>query len=80
MSDADVRGRVVQAMMDIMDVERAALNDEVSPDTLEAWDSLSHMNLVLALEEEFGLRFTDEEIMAMLSIPQIVQTLVAKGA
>ena len=80
MSDADVRGRVVQAMMDIMDVERAALNDEVSPDTLEAWDSLSHMNLVLALEEEFGLRFTDAEIMAMLSIPQIVQTLVAKGA
>ena len=41
MSDADVRGRVVQAMMDIMDVERAALNDEVSPDTLEAWDSRS---------------------------------------
>lgn len=80
MSDADVRGRVVQAMMDIMDVERAALNDEASPDTLEAWDSLSHMNLVLALEEDFGLRFTDEEIMGMLSIPQIVQTLVAKGA
>jgi FkbH-like protein len=80
MSDADVRGRVVQAMMDIMGVERSALNDEVSPDTLEPWDSLSHMNLVLALEEDFGLRFTDEEIMSMLSIPQIVQTIVAKGA
>jgi acyl carrier protein len=67
-------------MMDIMGVERSALNDEVSPDTLEPWDSLSHMNLVLALEEDFGLRFTDEEIMSMLSIPQIVQTIVAKGA
>jgi acyl carrier protein len=80
MSDADVRGRVVQAMMDIMGAPLSALNDEVSPDTLEQWDSLSHMNLVLALEEDFGLRFTDEEIMGMLSIPQIVQTIVAKGA
>jgi acyl carrier protein len=80
MSDADIRGRVVQAMIDILGVDRAVLTDEVSPDSLEEWDSLGHMNLVLALEEEFGLRFTDEEIMGMLSIPQIVQAIVAKGA
>jgi acyl carrier protein len=66
-------------MVDVLGVDPAELTDQVSPDSLEQWDSLNHMNIVLALEEEFGLRFSDEEIMEMLSVPQIVQAIVAKA-
>ena len=39
----------------------AVLTEDSSSDTLPQWDSLRHMNLVLALEDEFGVSIPDEE-------------------
>ena len=36
------------------------INEESSPDTIESWDSLRHMNIVIALEEEFNVQFDTE--------------------
>ena len=44
-------------------------------DTVAGWDSLAHVNLVLALEQEFDLQFRPEEMMEMLSI-ELVAMLV----
>ena len=41
-------------------------------DTVESWDSLSQMNLVLALEDEFGIEIPDLEIQNMISVNLIV--------
>ena len=43
-----------------------------SMDTVESWDSLSQMNLVLALEDEFGIEIPDLEIQNMISVNLIV--------
>jgi acyl carrier protein len=50
-----------------------------SPDTLEAWDSLAHISLVLALEAEFEVSLTPDEAAEMLSVGAIRQILAAKG-
>ena len=46
--------------------------DEVPPDgtrdSISGWDSMAHVNLVLALEQHFGVQFKPEEMMEMLSI------------
>lgn len=55
------------------------LQDDSSPDSLEKWDSLSHMNLVTALEEEFNVKFTDEEISEMLNLQLIELIIKNKG-
>jgi acyl carrier protein len=39
-----------------------------SPDNIANWDSLQHLNLVLALEQEFNVQFTPEEIEQILSV------------
>ncbi len=54
------------------------IREDSSPDTIEAWDSLRHMNLVLALEEAFGVQFTEEEIVEMLNVQLIVDILKDK--
>ena len=51
------------------------LNEETSPDNIKAWDSLMQMNLVLALEEEFGVVFTEDQIVEMLNLQLIVEIL-----
>lgn len=49
-----------------------------SPATIESWDSLQHLNLVLALEEELGVQFAPEEIEQLLSVESITTLLDQK--
>ena len=44
-----------------------------SPDTVDGWDSLQHLNLILALEEEFGISFSESQMIEMLSVGLIVE-------
>ena len=49
-----------------------------SPETINTWDSLRHIQLVVALEEEFDVEFNDEEILEMLNYKLIVSLLSGK--
>ena len=50
-----------QVMATLLTVDITAIDSEVSMDTIPNWDSLRHMNLVLALEEEFKVSIPDED-------------------
>ncbi|MCI0486441.1 MAG: acyl carrier protein, partial [Blastocatellia bacterium] len=56
--------------------------DDVAPgssnETIKEWDSMQHLNLILALEESFGLEFAPEEIERMLSIEAIASVIEEK--
>ena len=56
-----------------------ALDDESGPDTVPGWDSFSHIDLALALEVEFGVSFTPEELMDLVSVRIIKMVLHDKG-
>ena len=47
------------------------INGQSSPDTIENWDSINHMKLITALEEEFDVEFTDEQILEMQNVKLI---------
>lgn len=53
---------------DLFGVPREAITAETSPDTMEQWDSMQHLNLMLELEMTFGVKFTAREQSEMLSI------------
>lgn len=45
----------------VLEVDPEEIDNNSSMDTIESWDSLKHMDLILALEEEFGVSVPDEE-------------------
>ncbi len=59
--------RIKNVMAAVFEITNDEINDESSPDTIRTWDSLKHMQMVVALEEEFGIEFEDEEITEMLN-------------
>ena len=71
--------RVTDLMVQVFGVDAEDLSEEGSPDTIEEWDSMSHINLVLALEREFQVKFTAEESVEMLSVKLVELTLAEKG-
>lgn len=69
----DERLRKVVALT--LGVQPNAIDEYTSTENQPNWDSLRHMNLVFALEEEFGVRFDDAEIARMTSIERIQAAL-----
>lgn len=55
------------------------ITEDASPDNIENWDSLNHLNLVLALEEGFGVSFSEEQTVEILNYELIVITLKELG-
>jgi acyl carrier protein len=55
------------------------ITEDASPKTLHRWDSLRHVSLVMALEDEFGITFSTSEIISLSSVGAIRQTLASKG-
>ena len=70
--------RTREIVADIFEVPLEQVLPESSPDTIETWDSIHHLNLVLALEQEFGIQFSPEEIEQLLSVELIVALLAEK--
>lgn len=69
----------------IRDVFAAVLQaDSITPETgvddLEAWDSVGHVDLILALQERFAVQFTDTEIVEASSVTRILAILERKSA
>jgi acyl carrier protein len=71
--------QIVNIFGRVMNVGASEVSMETSPDTLDNWDSLRHMNLVMALEEELNVTFNEDEVLNMLSVQAIVNTLTSKG-
>ena len=67
--------RVRTIISQVMDVPLDQVGEDASTDTLAAWDSVRHMNLVLALEEEFGVEFTPDQTTVIVSCRAIVDVL-----
>ena len=60
--------RVRSIASDIFAVPADAITAESSPETIENWDSMQHLNLVLAIEEKFGVQLDPEDIEKMKNI------------
>ncbi len=70
--------RIKAVIARIMGVAPDTIGDDASPANVEKWDSLRHLKLMLALEEEFNVELSEEQIVGMTDYAQIASTL--KGA
>lgn len=65
--DKTIKNRILNVMSIIFAIPIEELNENSSTDSIESWDSLKHMNLVIALEEEFNICIPDEEVGNIIS-------------
>lgn len=64
-----------KVMSQIFEVDPGSISADSSPETIERWDSLKHMQLILALEDELGIRFADEVIPDLVSFARIEKAI-----
>jgi len=64
---ATIKERIYTVMSAVFEISLESINDNSSSDNIESWDSLKHLTLILALEEEFGIIIPDSEVGILLN-------------
>ena len=71
----DIKLSVKKVMQNVLSIDEIAINENSSTETITSWDSLRHIQLVVSLEEEFEIEFTDGEIPELTSFSSIIKTI-----
>jgi acyl carrier protein len=74
----NVLERVRKAFCSAFDLDPQMVTLSTAPGDITAWDSMGHITLANALEEEFHVTFDVDELMAMENVREIVRILEAK--
>ncbi len=73
-----MKQKILKILSKVLNVPLDGLNEKSSIESIEEWDSLKHINLILALEEEFGVKFSETEVTESLNVDAIFKTLSGK--
>lgn len=65
---------------DVFDDDSITVNAMTTSDDIEDWDSLEHINLLVAIEAEFHIKFDMEEVLVMKNVGEMVDTILEKIA
>ena len=75
MNKDDIKQRTRAALAAALKVSPDSIADSASQMDLSEWDSVRHMNVVLALENEFDIEFEDDELSTLTSLPLLVAAI-----
>src|SRR5581483_2536947 len=76
--NAAVLDQVRRIASELFDVPLSQLTADSSPATVESWDSVQHLNLVLEMEQTFGVHFEPDEMEQMQSLGAIAEMVAGK--
>ena len=78
MDDKQVLDEINEIFIDVLDVDDIALQRETTADDIEDWDSLVHMQLILAIEKHFEIKFISSEIMKFKNVGEMCDSIIDK--
>lgn len=70
---------IEEVVSGVFGVDQASVNESSSPESIEGWDSMGHVNLVIALEQNFNVSIDIDDVMDMGSVGKIRKTLLEYG-
>ena len=78
MDKTEILKKVNAVFVDVLDDEKIILTEATTANDVEEWDSLNHIQLVVAVEKKFGIRFTSREIQSWKNVGEMVDSISAK--
>ncbi len=73
-----VFSQFVEVFSDVLDIDDPAVTDATTANDFEEWDSLSNIRLIVALERNFGVKFSNSEIEGLGCVGDLIDKLVEK--
>ncbi len=74
----NIQERLTKVFRAVFDNESITLTPDLTADDIDEWDSLSHINLMLAIELEFGIEFSQSEIQDFRYVGELIECVKTK--
>lgn len=74
----NIQERLTKVFRAVFDNESITLTPDLTADDVDEWDSLSHINLMLAIELEFGIEFLQSEIQDFRNVGELIECVKTK--
>lgn len=74
----EVREQVYEIFREVFENDSLAISDTTSAKDIRDWDSLANINLVVAMEKQFGVKFAIQEIMPLQNVGDMIQLIEKK--
>ncbi|NQT45938.1 MAG: acyl carrier protein [Candidatus Omnitrophica bacterium] len=71
--------KLKQILSKVLEIDEEAINDDTSPDNVEAWDSFNGLMLISELESGFNINFTMDEVTSTKCVKDIIEVLKKHG-
>ena len=68
---------IIEIFEDILDVKKGTVSLKTTPSDFDQWDSVATVNIIVALEEEFGIKFKLEDIQTVETVQDFVELVQA---
>ena len=81
MPEADqeqIRQRLNVVFQEVFDNASIRISDETTAKDIDGWDSLTHVNLIVAVEKRFKVSFTTKEVVAFRNVGDFLKLIVKK--
>ena len=78
MEKIEVLEKMQEIYRDVLDNEEIVLTPETTAEDIEEWDSLTNIQLIVAIEKAFNIRFTSAEILSWKNVGEALETIINK--
>lgn len=78
MSKEEIVSKLTKIFHNIFDNDKIILFDEMTAKDVKGWDSLNHINLIVATEKDFKIKFTTKEIQKLPNVGTFIELIQAK--
>ena len=78
MNRDDIKNRLQNIFRDVFGQDNLEITDLSSPDNIDEWDSLTHITILEAVQDEFGVSFSLDEMIEMVDVEKIINAISAK--
>ncbi len=79
MTKDEIYERLTAVFRDVFDDETLTIGDSTTADDIEDWDSIEHITLIGAVEDEFGIRFRMGEVSGMKNVGEMVRIIMERA-
>ena len=78
MNRNEILEKLNEVFIDVFDDENIKITDTTTADDIEEWDSLEHINLIVAVEQEFKIKFNMNEVTSMKNVGEMVDIIASR--
>jgi acyl carrier protein len=79
MNNREITERLNEVFRDVFDDDSICVNENTTSADIEDWDSIEHINLIAAVENEFGIRFKMREVSGMKNVGEMIAIISSRA-